>query len=148
MPGAHTHLRSSKRVCHCIDCKQTSGSLFSASVLVPKKYIRLSGPLREYTYLSRTPNGRIGEHPLKRYWASDVEITFLPFPVTRVFCATCGSCIAFRSPAFRDMEAIFTGTLPYFSSVPFTVESAFKPSLTSSLHFQFAFCQVLRHLLH
>ncbi|TEB34204.1 hypothetical protein FA13DRAFT_73493 [Coprinellus micaceus] len=89
------------RACHCTDCKQACGGAFSTSVMVPKRHVHIAGPTKEYTYTSRVPNGRI---------------------VTRVFCGTCGSSIAFRSPIFRDMEAVFTGTLPYFSNVPIKLE--------------------------
>ncbi|KAF6744697.1 Mss4-like protein [Ephemerocybe angulata] len=89
------------RACHCADCKRTCGGAFSTSVIVPKRHIHYTGPIKEFTYLSRVPNGRV---------------------VTRVFCGTCGSCVAFRSPVFRDMEAVFTGLIPYFSTVPIKIE--------------------------
>ncbi|KAJ7885256.1 major facilitator superfamily domain-containing protein [Mycena olivaceomarginata] len=55
-------------VCHCVDCKQTSGSAFSTNILEPIKDVTITGPVKEYVATAASGN-----------------------TVTRVFCGNCGS---------------------------------------------------------
>ncbi|KAJ7802174.1 Mss4-like protein, partial [Mycena leptocephala] len=64
-------------VCHCTDCRQTSGSAFSINVLAPKKDVTITGPVKEYN--TTATSGNRG---------------------ARVFCGNCGSAIAQLSTAF------------------------------------------------
>jgi len=94
-------------VCHCTDCKQTSGSAFSTNVLAPKKDVTISGPIKEYTIKAASGN-----------------------PVTRVFCSNCGSAISHLTVAFGDSQAIQTGNFPDFAQVPITTELFVKDRWT------------------
>lgn len=38
----------SKIICHCWDCKQTSGSAFSVNILAPKKDVKIEGAVKQY----------------------------------------------------------------------------------------------------
>ncbi|CAK5283680.1 unnamed protein product [Mycena citricolor] len=91
----------SQVLCHCVDCRRTSGSAFSGNILVPKKDVRITGPTKEYT--SRALSGNM---------------------VTRVFCGTCGSAIAHRNEQlFGDTQVVLqTGNLEGFGNVPVGVE--------------------------
>ncbi|KAJ6779203.1 Mss4-like protein [Mycena vulgaris] len=94
---ASTH--PEQTVCHCTDCRQTSGSAFATSVLASKKDVSITGPVNDYSIKAASGN-----------------------TVTRVFCGTCGSAIAQLSTAFADAQAIQTGNLPDFAQVPITTE--------------------------
>ncbi|KAF7349781.1 GFA domain-containing protein [Mycena sanguinolenta] len=94
-------------VCHCLDCKQTSGSAFSTNVLAPKKDVIIEGPVKEYTIKAASGN-----------------------PVTRVFCSNCGSAISHLTVAFGDAQAIQTGNFGDFAQVPVTTELFVKDRWT------------------
>ncbi|KAJ7843498.1 Mss4-like protein [Mycena leptocephala] len=85
-------------ICHCTDCKQTSGSAFSTNVLAPRKDVTITGPVG---YSVKAASGNI---------------------VTRIFCSTCGSAISHLSAAFGDAQAIHTGNFPEFAKVPIGAE--------------------------
>ncbi|KAF8182416.1 Mss4-like protein [Mycena galopus ATCC 62051] len=86
-------------ICHCLDCKQTSGSAFSTNVMVAKTDVVISGPTKEFTIKGASGN-----------------------PVTRVFCSHCGSAISHLSPAFGENQAIQTGNFWDFEQIPITTE--------------------------
>ncbi|KAJ7272176.1 Mss4-like protein [Mycena rebaudengoi] len=86
-------------VCHCLDCKETSGSAFSTNVLAPKKDVKITGPVKEYSV--KVPSGNT---------------------VTRVFCSNCGSAITHLTAAFGDAQAIQTGNFREFADVPISTE--------------------------
>ncbi|TFK66364.1 hypothetical protein BDN72DRAFT_844435 [Pluteus cervinus] len=79
--------------------RQTSGSAFSTNVLAPKKGVRISGPVKEFSIKALSGN-----------------------TVTRIFCGTCGSAISHTSVAFGDAQAIQTGNFKDFASVPIDTE--------------------------
>ncbi|KAJ6622091.1 Mss4-like protein [Mycena sp. CBHHK59/15] len=68
---------SSQIICHCTDCRQTSGSAFSTNVLAPKKDVTITGPVKEYSIKAASGN-----------------------TVTRVFCSNCGSAVSHLTAAF------------------------------------------------
>ncbi|KAJ7272172.1 Mss4-like protein [Mycena rebaudengoi] len=86
-------------VCHCRDCKETSGSAFGTSVLALKKDVTITGPVREYT--STAASGKT---------------------VTRIFCSNCGSAISQLATVFGDTQAIQTGNFREFADVPIKEE--------------------------
>ncbi|KAK6980975.1 GFA domain-containing protein [Favolaschia claudopus] len=86
-------------VCHCTDCRQTSGSAFSTSVMVKSKDLTITGPVKEYR--SKVPSGNT---------------------VTRLFCGTCGSPITHLSPAYGDSQTVLTGNFLDFAEVPINME--------------------------
>ncbi|TFK33328.1 Mss4-like protein [Crucibulum laeve] len=86
-------------ICHCWDCKQTSGSAFSTNVLAPQKDVKIDGPVKNYDIVA--PSGNT---------------------VTRIFCSNCGSAISHKSVAFGDAQAIQTGNFRDFSDVPISTE--------------------------
>ncbi|KAJ7027168.1 Mss4-like protein [Mycena alexandri] len=94
-------------VCHCTDCRQTSGSAFSTNVLAPKKDVTISGPVKEYSV--KAPSGNT---------------------VTRVFCSNCGSAISHLTVAFGEAQAIQTGNFSDFAQVPITTELFVKDRWT------------------
>ncbi|KAJ7236588.1 Mss4-like protein [Mycena haematopus] len=94
-------------VCHCTDCKQTSGSAFSTNILVPKKDVVISGPVKEYTIKGGSGN-----------------------PVTRIFCSNCGSAISHLAVPFGDSQAIQTGNFADFAQIPITTELFVKDRWT------------------
>ncbi|KAJ7804140.1 Mss4-like protein, partial [Mycena leptocephala] len=87
-------------ICHCTDCKQTSGSAFSTNVLAPQKDVTISGP--------------VGSIALRLRRGIPV--------LTRIFCTTCGSAISHLSAAFGDAQAIQTGNFPEFAGVKIGAE--------------------------
>ncbi|KAF8879327.1 Mss4-like protein [Gymnopilus junonius] len=96
------HLESTheeQALCHCWDCKQTSGSAFSTNVIAPMKGVKIEGPIK--TYDIKAPSGNT---------------------VTRIFCGNCGSALSHKSVAFGDSQAIQTGNFRDFAKVPVTVE--------------------------
>ncbi|KAJ7617962.1 Mss4-like protein [Roridomyces roridus] len=94
-------------VCHCTDCRQTSGSAFSTNVLAPKKDVTITGPVKEYNIKAASGN-----------------------TVTRVFCDNCGSAITHLTPAFGDAQAIQTGNFADFANIPISVELFVKDRWT------------------
>ncbi|TFK66363.1 hypothetical protein BDN72DRAFT_148620 [Pluteus cervinus] len=90
---------NSQVICHCLDCKRTSGSAFSTNVLVPRKDVKIMGPTK--TYGVTVANGNL---------------------VSRIFCGNCGSAISHDSVGFGDAQAIQTGNFKDFANVPFDTE--------------------------
>ncbi|RDB27018.1 hypothetical protein Hypma_005111 [Hypsizygus marmoreus] len=82
-------------ICHCTDCRQTSGSAFSTNVLAPQKDVTITGPIK--TYDAKAASGNV---------------------VTRVFCGNCGSAISHKSAAFGEAQAIQTGNFADFAKIP------------------------------
>ncbi|KAF7348995.1 GFA domain-containing protein [Mycena venus] len=103
-------------VCHCLDCKQTSGSAFSTNVLAPKKDVTISGPVKEYNIKAASGNTDF--------------LMFGGLPVTRVFCSNCGSAITHLTAAFGDNQAIQTGNFSDFARIPITTELFVKDRWT------------------
>ncbi|KAJ7197951.1 Mss4-like protein [Mycena pura] len=102
---ASTH--EAQIVCHCTDCKQTSGSAFSTNILAPKDGVKITGPVKKFDIKAKSGN-----------------------TVTRVFCGTCGSAISHLSAVFGDKQAIQTGNLPDFAKVPIDTELFVKDRWT------------------
>ncbi|KAG6835405.1 hypothetical protein H0H93_001783 [Arthromyces matolae] len=86
-------------LCHCWDCKQTSGSAFSTNILAPKKDVTIKGPVKKFDIKAASGN-----------------------TVTRVFCGECGSAISHLSVAFGDAQAIQTGNFRDFAEIPIAAE--------------------------
>ncbi|EAU80637.2 hypothetical protein CC1G_10204 [Coprinopsis cinerea okayama7 len=87
-------------LCHCWDCKQTSGSAFATNVIALRKDVKIEGPsIKEFK--AKVPSGNI---------------------VTRVFCGTCGSALSHFSVAFGESQAVQTGNFRDFASKPITKE--------------------------
>jgi len=86
-------------VCHCTDCRQTSGSAFSTNVLTPKKDVTIKGPIKEFNIKAASGN-----------------------TVTRIFCGNCGSAITHLAPVFGDAQAIQTGNFKDFADIPINTE--------------------------
>ncbi|KAJ7923598.1 Mss4-like protein [Mycena leptocephala] len=102
-----THPAQVRIVCHCTDCRQTSGSAFSTNVLEPKKDVTITGPVKEYSIKAASGN-----------------------TVTRVFCGNCGSAITHLTAAFGDAQAIQTGNFADFANIPITTELFVKDRWT------------------
>ncbi|KAJ7105602.1 Mss4-like protein [Mycena epipterygia] len=106
-------------LCHCTDCKQSSGSAFSTNILAPKKEVTITGPVKEFDM--KAPSGNT---------------------VTRVFCSNCGSAITHLTPAFGEAQAIQTGNFSDFAQVPINVELFVKdrwtgiPAIAGAAQFQ------------
>ncbi|KAF9449779.1 hypothetical protein P691DRAFT_532421 [Macrolepiota fuliginosa MF-IS2] len=98
---------TSQIVCHCTDCRQTSGSAFSTNILAPQKNVTISGPVKEYTIKAASGN-----------------------PVTRIFCGNCGSAISHKSVFFGEAQAIQTGNFADFSKLPIGTELFVKDRWT------------------
>ncbi|KAJ7055772.1 Mss4-like protein [Mycena amicta] len=98
LPGVF-HSDQCQTICHCTDCRQTSGSAFSINVLAQKKDVTIKGPVKEYDIKAASGN-----------------------PGTRVFCGNCGSAISQLSAAFGDAQVIQTGNFNDFARVPITTE--------------------------
>ncbi|CAK5268022.1 unnamed protein product [Mycena citricolor] len=94
-------------VCHCTDCRQTSGSAFSTNVLVPKTEVKITGPVQSFDL--KAPSGNI---------------------VTRVFCGNCGSAITHLTPAFGESQAVQTGNFKDFADIPIGMEIFVKSRWT------------------
>ncbi|TEB24251.1 hypothetical protein FA13DRAFT_1714736 [Coprinellus micaceus] len=103
-------------LCHCWDCKQTSGAPFSSNILAPKADT-LSRGLSKNIALSLP-----AEIPLAYTECSCV--------VTRIFCGECGSAISHRSVAFGESAAIQTGNFRYFADKPVALELFTKDRFT------------------
>ncbi|KAJ3547248.1 hypothetical protein NMY22_g1721 [Coprinellus aureogranulatus] len=95
-------------LCHCWDCKQTSGAPFSSNVIAPRKDTKIEGPVKEYSVVA-APSGNT---------------------VTRVFCGNCGSAISHFSVAFGENAAIQTGNFKYFADKPIVQEIFTKDRFT------------------
>ena len=78
---------ASATVCHCRDCQKFTGSVFAALVMVPKKALTLSGPLKTFTGV-----GGSGK------------------PILRHFCPECGSSIAEEPGTRPGMVILNLGT--------------------------------------
>ncbi|KAK7050103.1 GFA domain-containing protein [Favolaschia claudopus] len=102
---ASTH--TEQTVCHCTDCRETSGSAFSINVLALKKDVKITGPVKEYN--SKLPSRNT---------------------VTRLFCSNCGSAISQLSTLFDDAQVIQTGNFSDFANVPITTELFVKDRWT------------------
>ncbi|KAJ7913704.1 Mss4-like protein [Mycena leptocephala] len=102
-----THTAQVRIVCHCTDCRQTSGSAFSTNVLEPTKDVTITGPVKEYSIKAASGN-----------------------TVTRVFCGNCGSAITHLTAAFGDAQAIQTGNFADFANIPITTELFVKDRWT------------------
>ncbi|KAF6745139.1 Mss4-like protein [Ephemerocybe angulata] len=89
----------SQILCHCWDCKHTSGSAFSTNIVAPLKDTVMVGPVRTYETTGASGN-----------------------PVTRSFCGTCGSALSHRSIMHGDGAAIQTGNFKYFADKPVSLE--------------------------
>ncbi|GLB42496.1 putative glutathione-dependent formaldehyde-activating enzyme [Lyophyllum shimeji] len=94
-------------VCHCLDCKQTSGSAFSTNILAPKKDVTITGPTKTFDMKAASGN-----------------------TVSRIFCGTCGSAISHKSVAFGDAQAIQTGNFRDFATIPVATELFVKDRWT------------------
>ncbi|RDB26986.1 hypothetical protein Hypma_005109 [Hypsizygus marmoreus] len=94
-------------ICHCLDCKQTSGSAFSTNILAPQKEVTITGPIK--TYDMKAASGNV---------------------VSRIFCGNCGSAISHKSVAFGDAQAIQTGNFSDFAKIPFSTELFVKDRWT------------------
>ena len=94
-------------ICHCTDCRRTSGSAFSTNVLAPTKDVTIKGPVKEYG--SKGDSGNI---------------------VTRVFCSECGCAISHKSAVFGESQAIQTGLFPLFARIPVAAEIYVKDRWT------------------
>ena len=106
-------------ICHCNDCKRTSGSAFSTNVLAPSKDVTIKGPTKEFGI--KADSGNIGG-----FSAQVVHVISPRVPaVTRIFCGECGCAIAHVSPVFGDSKAIQTGLFPLFARIPVSAESQF-----------------------
>lgn len=112
-------------VCHCTDCKQTSGSAFSTNALTPR--ISMS-------WSKVQPRNSTSRQLLVTQVRRARPISFpAQHPsVTRVFCGNCGSAITHLSPAFGDAQAIQTGNFKDFASIPIKTEREFY--LHTALH--------------
>ncbi|KAF8655359.1 hypothetical protein AX16_003094 [Volvariella volvacea WC 439] len=86
-------------LCHCKDCRRTSGSAFSSNLLVPENDVKIEGPVG--TYKSPALSGNT---------------------VTRIFCSICGSAIAHTSVGLGGKHALQTGIFPDFIHVPIVTE--------------------------
>ncbi|KAF8655362.1 hypothetical protein AX16_003097 [Volvariella volvacea WC 439] len=86
-------------ICHCTDCKRTTGAPFSALIIVPDSDFKIEGPTS--TFQSTALSGST---------------------VTRLFCSKCGSQLAHTSPNLGGKHAVQTGNLPDFAKVPFGYE--------------------------
>jgi hypothetical protein len=106
-------------VCHCWDCKQTSGSAFSTNVLAPVKDTKIEGPIKEYSV--KVLSGNTGKRKSLSINGSFTDVAWYN-PVTRVFCANCGSAISHRSAAFGEGAAVQTGNFKYFAEKPVGLE--------------------------
>jgi len=95
-PGGDT-----QGLCHCTDCKHTSGSAFSTNILIPKDDILITGAhVREYSSTAASGN-----------------------TISRIFCANCGSALSHRSTFLDAMQPVQTGNFyAHFKDTPIVVE--------------------------
>ncbi|KAI5453826.1 hypothetical protein NCC49_005637 [Naganishia albida] len=85
--------------CHCNDCKKLAGSAYTTNVIIDDAEAELTGEFKTFT--SKADSGNDVEH---------------------LFCPTCGSTIANRSPAYAGKTCYKTGLFPEFKDVPFAAE--------------------------
>ncbi|TFK66624.1 hypothetical protein BDN72DRAFT_844135 [Pluteus cervinus] len=86
-------------VCHCVDCRQTTGSAFSTLVVALEAGVKIEGPTK--TFQSPAESGRT---------------------VTRIFCSVCGSQIAHNSGFVKAGIIVQTGNFADFAEIPITAE--------------------------
>lgn len=103
-------------MCHCTDCRQTSGSAFSTNILAPQKNVTITGAVKEYTIKAASGN------PGASTSNSTVPSHLIGFLVTRIFCDNCGSAISHKSVFFGDAQAIQTGNFADFAKIPIKTE--------------------------
>ncbi|KAJ3560585.1 hypothetical protein NP233_g10740 [Leucocoprinus birnbaumii] len=97
----------SQIVCHCTDCRQTSGSAFSTNILAPQKSVTITGPTKTYDRKAASGN-----------------------TVSRIFCGECGSAISHKSVVFGEAQAIQTGNFAAFAKIPIGTELFVKDRWT------------------
>ncbi|KAF8868216.1 Mss4-like protein [Infundibulicybe gibba] len=86
-------------LCHCTDCRKTSGSAFSVGALVKREDVTIEGPVKDFVF------------------AADAG-----YEVTQTFCANCGTTISQVSPARPGMQGVGTGILDDFVTIPIGAE--------------------------
>lgn len=94
-------------LCHCTDCRRTSGSAFTTNVLAPSDHVKITGPVKEFA--AKGDSGNM---------------------VTRVFCGNCGCAISHKSAVFGGAQAIQTGIFPVFAKIPVGAEIYVKDRWT------------------
>ncbi|KZP31810.1 hypothetical protein FIBSPDRAFT_849319 [Athelia psychrophila] len=75
-------------ICHCSDCKQTSGSGFTTNIVAKDANLTVTGFKADYVAKAASGND-----------------------VTHTFCSKCGSSISYKSAIFGDATAVHTGNL-------------------------------------
>lgn len=83
-------------ICHCDSCKKTSGSLFSAVIVIPES---------AFTLVSGTP---------KTFVKKD---TASGNPATDFFCPTCASILWTETPGVPGTKIVKAGTLDTIEAV-------------------------------
>ncbi|KAH7173144.1 Mss4-like protein [Fusarium flagelliforme] len=73
-------------LCHCLDCRKTSGSTHGLNWVVPGDLVQLKGPSKTFTKLSKAGN-----------------------PVTNTFCPTCGTTMFRYGPAAPGIKFVKAG---------------------------------------
>ncbi|ORY73100.1 Mss4-like protein [Leucosporidium creatinivorum] len=86
-------------ICHCDDCKLTSGSAFSTNILPKQADVEITGAVKQYD--SKAASGNT---------------------VSRLFCGNCGYAVAHKSVVFGDAMAVQTGALSGFAKLPVSTE--------------------------
>ncbi|KAJ9102089.1 hypothetical protein QFC20_005098 [Naganishia adeliensis] len=94
--------------CHCLDCKKLSGAPYTSNTIIDDADAELTGETKSYT--SKADSGNDVEH---------------------IFCPTCGSTIANRSPAYAGKTCYKTGLFPDYKSVKFGAEIYVKDRFSS-----------------
>lgn len=61
-------------LCHCLDCRKHSGSLFFAAAIFPERAVRVSGETKAYRHRGSSPDAPLASGE-------------------RYFCPTCGSSV-------------------------------------------------------
>jgi len=118
-------------ICHCWDCKRTSGSAFSSNVIVPEGDLKIEGPTKEFK--TKVPSGNTGAYAGSHPRSESLKY-FFHTAVTRLFCGNCGSALSHHSPVFGGGTAVQTGNFDYFTNVPIVAEGKFPdPSLSVRL---------------
>ncbi|KAI4121938.1 MAG: hypothetical protein LQ347_006690 [Umbilicaria vellea] len=79
-------------LCHCLNCRKTSGSAFGSNLLIEESKVTITGQ----------------EH-LKNYEDKD---TNSGNTVTRSFCGTCGNPITSKTAAYPGMVVLKMGIFP------------------------------------
>lgn len=127
-PGTCAYLWSVYRtiydnaLCHCWDCKQTSGTAFSSNIVVPVKDLKIEGPTKEFKI--KVPSGNVGAYSLTILCTfRNPNLLFICIAATRVFCGNCGSAICHFSPALGEAKAVQTGNFKHFADKPVALES-------------------------